>query len=220
VTALASSAGALQASYRYDPYGRYLAGGGTLASANVMRFSSKPWVGFAGSATSGLYYYGYRFYDPYLHRWINRDPIEEEDDLNLYAYVDNDPVNEYDPLGLLAGAPLPAPPPTLPPPIPTPKPGPPIVTICTVEFCVVYTCTSYACDKIGIHDKLGDLIYKCTNRKSDLERCKEDCYNSYLSDVEFCKGQQTKRQREYCYRQALKLYVDCIKGCEKEHGGK
>jgi RHS repeat-associated protein len=75
VTALADSAGALQASYRYDPYGRYLAGGGTLASANVLRFSSKPWVGFAGSATSGLYYYGYRFYDPYLQRWVNRDPI-------------------------------------------------------------------------------------------------------------------------------------------------
>jgi RHS repeat-associated protein len=35
-----------------------------------MRFSSKPWVGFAGSATSGLYYYGYRFYDPYLQRWV------------------------------------------------------------------------------------------------------------------------------------------------------
>ena len=78
VTALANSAGALQASYQYDPYGRYLAGGGTLASANVMRFSSKPWVGFAGSATSGLYYYGYRFYDPYLQRWPNRDPLGED----------------------------------------------------------------------------------------------------------------------------------------------
>jgi RHS repeat-associated protein len=100
VTALADSAGALQASYRYDPYGRYLAGGGTLASANVMRFSSKPWVGFAGSATSGLYYYGYRFYDPNLQRWVNRDPIGENGGINLYAIVNNAPGNFIDPVGL------------------------------------------------------------------------------------------------------------------------
>jgi RHS repeat-associated protein len=100
VTALADSAGALQASYRYDPYGRYLAGGGPLAGANVLRFSSKPWVGFAGSATSGLYYYGYRFYDAYLQRWLNRDPIEEYGGLNLYQFALNSPIMGHDPLGL------------------------------------------------------------------------------------------------------------------------
>jgi RHS repeat-associated protein len=96
VTALADGAGALQASYRYDPYGRYLAGGGPLASANLLRFSSKPWVGFAGSATSGLYYYGYRFYDPYLQRWVNRDPIGEIGGINLYRFTDNNPLNLSD----------------------------------------------------------------------------------------------------------------------------
>jgi RHS repeat-associated protein len=115
VAALANSAGALQASYRYDPYGRYLSGGGTLASTNVMRFSSKPWVGFAGSATSGLYYYGYRFYDPYLQRWVNRDPLGNRPVVllwrglisraisgelvigpNLYQFTANDPINHAD----------------------------------------------------------------------------------------------------------------------------
>jgi RHS repeat-associated protein len=114
VTALANSAGALQASYRYDPYGRYLAGGGPLASANGLRFSSKPWVGFAGSATSGLYYYGYRFYDPYLQRWVNRDPANEPGfqmltdqfrkgqihDLQLHLFVKNNPISNWDYLGL------------------------------------------------------------------------------------------------------------------------
>jgi RHS repeat-associated protein len=100
VTALASSAGALQASYRYDPYGRYLAGGGPLVSANVLRFSSKPWVGFAGSATSGLYYYGYRFYDPYLQRWMNRDLLGEEAGLNIYQFVHNVPISLVDAYGL------------------------------------------------------------------------------------------------------------------------
>jgi RHS repeat-associated protein len=101
VTALASSAGALQASYKYDPYGRYLGGSGTLAAANLMRFSSKPWVGFGGSATAGLYYYGYRFYDPYLQRWVNRDPIRERGGINVFAFVRNAPLNGRDAWGLI-----------------------------------------------------------------------------------------------------------------------
>jgi RHS repeat-associated protein len=100
VTALVNSSGALQASYKYDPYGRWLGGSGTLASANVLRFSSKPWVGFAGSTTSGLYYYGYRFYDPYLQRWVNRDPIGEDGSYNLYQFIANSPTAAIDPLGL------------------------------------------------------------------------------------------------------------------------
>jgi RHS repeat-associated protein len=214
VTYMLNSSQAKVAEYRYDPFGKTTYSNGSLASANVYRFSSKE-----AHVASGMYYYGFRFYDPNLQRWLNRDPIGEEGGLNLYGFVENDPVNDMDAFGLLAGAPLPAPPPTL-PPILTPKPGPPIVTICTVEFCCVYAGTAYVCDKTGVHDKLGDLIYKCTHRKSDLEECKDDCYDSYLSDVEFCKGQRTKQQREYCYRQAFKLYVDCLKGCEKQFGGK
>jgi RHS repeat-associated protein len=100
VTALVNSGGALQASYKYDPYGRYLSGGGALASANGLRFSSKPWVGFAGSTTSGLYSYGYRFYDPYLQRWVNRDPIGEMGGMNLYGFIANEPFSSVDTLGL------------------------------------------------------------------------------------------------------------------------
>ena len=40
------------------------------------------------------------FYDPGLQRWINRDPIEEEGGINLYAFVDNDPLQQLDPWGL------------------------------------------------------------------------------------------------------------------------
>jgi hypothetical protein len=42
VTALMNSAGALQASYKYNPYGGLISSSGTLAGANTMRFSSKP----------------------------------------------------------------------------------------------------------------------------------------------------------------------------------
>jgi len=129
VTALVNSGGALQASYKYDPYGRYLAGGGALAGANVLRFSSKPWVGFAGSTSSGLYYYGYRFYDPYLQRWVNRDPLGEKADRNLYRFAACNPLRYYDPYGLdlisIPGGPPIVPFPQIPQPPPLQLPAPP-----------------------------------------------------------------------------------------------
>ena len=78
VTYLASASGGTDAAYRYDPFGRWLAQTGPYASANGLRFSSKPWVAHNGSNTDGLYYYGYRFYDPLTQRWLNRDPIAED----------------------------------------------------------------------------------------------------------------------------------------------
>jgi len=39
------------------------------------------------------------FYDSNLGRWINRDPIEEEGGINLYAFVFNSPVNSVDAFG-------------------------------------------------------------------------------------------------------------------------
>jgi RHS repeat-associated protein len=100
VTYLANSSGGTDAAYRYDPFGRWLAQTGPYASANVMRFSSKPWIAHNGSNTDGLYYYGYRLYDPLTQRWLNRDPIGERGGINLYAFVANNPINAYDPLGL------------------------------------------------------------------------------------------------------------------------
>ena len=43
---------------------------------------------------------GYRFYNPSTGRWLNRDPLEEEGGINVYAMVFNDPVNAYDAFGL------------------------------------------------------------------------------------------------------------------------
>jgi RHS repeat-associated protein len=65
-----------------------------------MRFSSKPWLAHNGSNTEGLYYYGYRFYDPLTQRWLNRDPSGEDGGLNLYAFVNNNPITRIDHLGL------------------------------------------------------------------------------------------------------------------------
>jgi RHS repeat-associated protein len=68
-----------------------------MASANVYRFSSKEF-----HANSGLYYYGYRFYDPNCERWTNRDPLLERGGLNLYGFAHNASVNNLDPNGELS----------------------------------------------------------------------------------------------------------------------
>jgi hypothetical protein len=47
-------------------------------------------------AASGLYSYGYRFYDPLTQRWLNRDPIQEHGGINLYAAFEGDPINNRD----------------------------------------------------------------------------------------------------------------------------
>src|SRR5207253_6846394 len=94
ITYLVNSSQTLAATYRYDPFGNTISSSGTLATANVYRFSSKE-----RHANSGMYYYGYRFYDPNLQRWPNRDPIGEEGGINLYGFVENDPVNSLDPFG-------------------------------------------------------------------------------------------------------------------------
>ena len=94
VTYIVDGSQALAASYRYDPFGNIISQSGPLADANVYRFSSKEIHAF-----SGMYYYLYRFYDPNLQRWINRDPIQEWGGINLYAFVGNAPVNLVDSFG-------------------------------------------------------------------------------------------------------------------------
>lgn len=52
--------------------------------------------------TTGLYYYGYRWYDPLTGRWPSRDPIEEGGGVNLYGFVGNDGVNLWEIIALVA----------------------------------------------------------------------------------------------------------------------
>ena len=87
--------GAVVAHYEYDPFGTTLTASGTAAEANPFRFSTK-----YTDADTNLLYYGYRFYSPYLGRWLTRDPIEEEGGINLYGFVSNNAINKKDYLGM------------------------------------------------------------------------------------------------------------------------
>jgi len=114
ITALADNTQTVVGNYRYDPYGNTLyANPVGPGAANTFRFSSK-------MALHGMYYYGYRWYDPNLQRWLNRDPlgsgrisarytgllenavgpIELYGGANLYQFVYNDALNKMDPFGL------------------------------------------------------------------------------------------------------------------------
>ncbi|EIV1877119.1 RHS repeat protein [Salmonella enterica] len=49
---------------------------------------------------TGLYYYGYRYYQPWAGRWLSSDPAGTVDGLNLYAFVGNNPLRYIDNGGL------------------------------------------------------------------------------------------------------------------------
>ena len=106
ITSLINTQQVVVARYLYDPFGNTLSASGPLSQANLYRFSSKEL-----HANSGLVYYLYRFYEPNLQRWPNRDPLGEpgfqavrdsefdwqSDDINLYSFVGNAPANLIDP---------------------------------------------------------------------------------------------------------------------------
>jgi RHS repeat-associated protein len=128
VTMLINSSQAVVAKYLYDAFGNVLSASGLLADANRYQFSSKE-----KDLNSGLFYYLYRYYDPNLQRWPNRDPLgelgwqvllgatkskrlldkvqdgqlvhvlDESGEFDGYSFSLNDPVDNVDEAGLLTG---------------------------------------------------------------------------------------------------------------------
>jgi RHS repeat-associated protein len=86
--ALANESGDVVQRYSYDAFGNQQASG---TIPNPFTYTGQAW-----DPVSGLYYYGARYYDPELGRFISKDPIRHT---NPYAYVGNDPVNATDPTG-------------------------------------------------------------------------------------------------------------------------
>jgi RHS repeat-associated protein len=82
--------------YEYDPFGTLTRRTGSTSIQFQYRFSTKP-----RDFGTGLYYYGYRWYDPVTGRWPSRDPIEENGGVNLYGFVGNDSINRFDLLGFV-----------------------------------------------------------------------------------------------------------------------
>jgi RHS repeat-associated protein len=89
VTTVTNSSGGVIATNSYDEYG-------IPASTNLGRFQ---YTGQTWLPELGMYYYKARIYSPTLGRFLQPDPIEYGDGLNIYGYVGNDPINWLDPSG-------------------------------------------------------------------------------------------------------------------------
>ena len=83
-----------QARYEYAPFGSPITEEGDMAHENKFRFSCE----FSDDEL-GLVYYNYRHLNPADGRWINRDPIQEQSEWNLYGFVKNVPSYFIDLLG-------------------------------------------------------------------------------------------------------------------------
>jgi RHS repeat-associated protein len=93
VLALTDQAGAIQSTYRYDPFGNTTITG---TSSNVFQFSGRE------ADQTGLYFLRARYYSPTLHRFISEDPIGLlGGDPNFYVYVENNPINLTDSTGFV-----------------------------------------------------------------------------------------------------------------------
>ncbi|MFA5060642.1 MAG: LamG-like jellyroll fold domain-containing protein [Candidatus Omnitrophota bacterium] len=96
------SAGVLKELIEYEPYGQFSRHErlGTSDEEQAQFY----FTGKQLDDETGLYYYGARYYDPKLGRFITadtivQDPVGNPQTLNRYSYVSNNPVNRTDPDG-------------------------------------------------------------------------------------------------------------------------
>ena len=95
VVALSNSSGTSIQSYEYSAYGQ--------VAASDPNFTANPYL-FTGRRfdyETGLYYYRARYYNPYIGRFLQTDPMGYGDGMNWYAYCGNNPLSFVDPSGLM-----------------------------------------------------------------------------------------------------------------------
>lgn len=95
-------------------YEAYFPFGGTaFMLGNNQKEVSKKRFRFSGKErddATGLYYYGFRYYAPWLCRWVSADPSGVSDGPNVYQFVYNNPITFVDVWGLEGGKLIPVPP--------------------------------------------------------------------------------------------------------------
>jgi RHS repeat-associated protein len=80
----------------YDPWGMQLDGRNSTSAANEkLKFTSKE-----RDVETGYDYFGARYYDSRIARWLQVDPLERvKNNLSTYQYVNNNPIFYRDPDG-------------------------------------------------------------------------------------------------------------------------
>ncbi len=90
IIALISSSGDLEETYEIDAFGKEITPENPIS----------PWRFCSKRNEGGFIFFGKRFYDPVLGRWLTPDPAGFADSPNLYVYVLNSPLNRLDLFGL------------------------------------------------------------------------------------------------------------------------
>ena len=90
---MTDNSGNVQSEYSFDPYGRQT----KIQELNPSDFQ---YAGYYFHTRSGLNFTRTRAYSAAMGRWISRDPIGEQGDINIFSYVQNRPIGLADPTGL------------------------------------------------------------------------------------------------------------------------
>ncbi|MBX9809531.1 RHS repeat-associated core domain-containing protein, partial [Candidatus Gracilibacteria bacterium] len=110
VVAISTQAGNMPRTFGYDAFGKaYILGEKTITEATYKDISSytgtlygntRLYTGREYDQETGLYYNRARYYNPDTGRFLSRDPIGQNDQINLYTYVANNPLKYVDRMGL------------------------------------------------------------------------------------------------------------------------
>ena len=95
VVALSDSAGDTVQTYEYSVFGQ-------VAAEDPCHPNPYMFTGRRFDIETGLYYYRARYYNPYIGRFLQTDPVGYGDGLNVYRYCGNNPLGYTDPLGLFS----------------------------------------------------------------------------------------------------------------------
>ncbi|OGW93596.1 MAG: hypothetical protein A3K16_06315 [Omnitrophica bacterium RIFCSPLOWO2_01_FULL_45_24] len=103
VNQITDSSGAVVQTYDYDAFGNIVNQTGSTpnggqALTEAYRYKTKEY-----SPETGLVFFGARYYNPLIGRFITKDPLGMADGPNQYLYCNNDPINIIDPYGLYWG---------------------------------------------------------------------------------------------------------------------